>query len=464
MFYSVRRMFKLFFHFTVFLFSGLATQADTLDGSSIFSFNKSIEEITSKLSAEENFHFEAGIYHILFSDEKYNGIPPRFLPVYLKQAFVSSLEKLDGLYFATVIETGKANLLHPEFLDSMLSVGKMGNAEKLLIEAIEDDPKRASALLRDISGKYVRAECDEAFFDSPVFSSDPYLKLFPEGSENNASTLVEYLTKPRGSVPDQKLEKLEILGLPPTTFLSHEPQVNFWRSRNSLGQGVYQLTISTNLTFGKNYFKWLAMSLTEKHIPESTCERRYKDHNDYLMSVNGADIQIDNTFTTEIWKCGRIDLGIGSKGFKTKIGKTTSSQTFSISTELDPDEYVLNFEFSAEDEKLGVLENINQSLDFGIGTSRLNGLSNASGLDWKQVATATQFDTVQSLRNRKMSYIGGDASDLALYVEAKLLNPLNLYEACVAAEDMVSEGPFILPANILVDAVFLFSEKEGNLR
>ena len=61
---------------------------------------------------------------------------------------------------------------------------------------------------------------------------------------------------------------------------------------------------------------------TESGIPQNTCDIRTVSNNDFILSVTpDKSLRFTASTTSEIWTCGRIKFGFGSKGYKTKLGK-----------------------------------------------------------------------------------------------------------------------------------------------
>jgi len=92
----------------------------------------------------------------------------------------------------------------------------------------------------------------------------------------------------------------------------------------------YNIYMVSELAVSEAVFKAAFVKAFKSKIPVKTCEKRYRDHNDYGMEVKESGIRGWNTVTLQKYSC--------TDWWKTKTFKTTITVDFNITANFDADQ------------------------------------------------------------------------------------------------------------------------------
>lgn len=114
----------------------------------------------------------------------------------------------------------------------------------------------------------------------------------------------------------ESTEKEINLGSSKVAFDGPFSDVFFIQSYNEHGDIVYYLRIARMVLIQERNLRHAIREFVKMQTPKSSCEAEFVDHDVYRLSSSGGILLGENEFTYTERKCGRIDLGLGSKGFK----------------------------------------------------------------------------------------------------------------------------------------------------
>jgi hypothetical protein len=422
------------FLLSVFSF-GDAARGQTIDGSSIPAFRESVEAVMPTLSDDDKLAFQAGLFGIAFDHHGLTDVPDKLKHLVMGLVTDDMPVLFDGLKVSEIIAVGQ----NADSLPSFAPPPGLFRHEEMLGELEAYDPALAVKVLKRGLTHMVREECDDTFLERALVFP------LPEGIGNVPGKIGEAIYSQRLSLYGQSLP-VTFQGLPTQNATLVGPLMRFERRVNDYNQPVFNPELSAKVMFGKDYFRWAASQLVQRNLPANSCELRFHDHHDYNQTVSGPNLTIGNTITSEHWKCGRIKFGIGSKGYKTRLFKTTSSQDFRIMTEFLPQENALKVNFSATDEKRGPLLSDAKVFRFGESDFELGDIAGIDGLDWNDIAVSTEFEDATPEN--------GDR--LMLRMRGTHIEPMNTYEACTALEKIVADQPVAFEAYMTRDAIMRF--------
>lgn len=332
-------------------FAGLAilaviassSEAQVLNTSSHEELEASLLSATEKMTEIEITHFQNGVIHVAFDSTGFMELPDHLRYMMFGVAFDQLPEVLAGFSVEDLVKIGES----AEQIQYILPPGKPLRTIDDFAELEDIRPDLALELAKRATSIDFERQCREGslemaklhFLPEEVGSVPAVLSSLLRGSP-----LLRY-----GLIKDVDLGVAQAdteLWLPMLTFDSHI---------NDFGRRAFDVELSTSVLLEHDVFQNASSAAVRSNLPDQTCQKRYIDHNDYFQTVSPNEITISNTVTMEQWACGRIDFGVGSKGFKTRLFRTTSSQDISIMPIASSEPLQMGLRIDARDERYGTI-------------------------------------------------------------------------------------------------------------